>query len=119
MRLSATPRCGEAAGLAVVGGVLPRSAPTAPRRARPPARAAAIAVIGTPAAFFNVYGGQNAYFTAALLAGGLLVLDRRPVIGGICFGCLAYKPHMAMLVPFALAASGRWRSFAAAAAAAI
>lgn len=77
-------------------------------------QAAALAVIGAPAAFFNIYGGQNAYFTAALLAGGLIVLDRRPVIAGSCFGCLAYKPHMAIMLPLALAASGHWRAFFAA-----
>jgi hypothetical protein len=82
-------------------------------------RAACFAVVGTPAAFFNVYAGQNGYFTAALLAGGLMTLERRPVIAGICVGCLAYKPQMAVLFPFAFAAGGYWRAFAAAAATAI
>jgi hypothetical protein len=78
-------------------------------------RAAAIAALGTPAAFFNIYSGQNGYLTAVLLGGGLMTLTGRPVLAGICFGCLAYKPQMAVLVPVALVASGRWRSFAAAA----
>jgi hypothetical protein len=79
-------------------------------------RGAVIAVIGTPAAFFTLEGGQNSFFTASLLAGGLMVLNRRPVVAGICFGCLAYKPHLGLLLPIALAAGGYWRAFAAAAA---
>lgn len=78
-------------------------------------RLAAVATIGAPAAFFDLVSGQNGHFTAALLAGGLMLLDRRPTLAGICFGCFAYKPQMAVLLPFALAAGGYWRAFAAAA----
>lgn len=78
-------------------------------------RAAALAAVGVPAAFFNLQSGQNGYFTAALLAGGLMLLDQRPVVAGICFGCLAYKPQIAVLLPFALAADARWRTIVAAA----
>ena len=52
------------------------------------------------------------------VGGGLLLLDRRPVLAGILFGALCYKPHFGMLIPVALAASGRWRAFGAAAASA-
>jgi hypothetical protein len=77
-------------------------------------RAATLAAIGAPAAFLDLLSGQNGHFTASLFAGGLIVLDRRPVVAGICFGCLAYKPQMAVLLPIALAAGGRWRVFGAA-----
>jgi hypothetical protein len=46
----------------------------------------------------------------------LVQLDRRPVIAGILFGLLAYKPQFGLMIPFVLAATGRWRTFAAAAA---
>lgn len=82
-------------------------------------KAAAVAVIGAPAAFFNIFYYNNGYFTAALLAGGLMLLDKRPMIAGVCFGCLAYKPHLGLLLPFAVAASGRWRVFVTAAATAV
>jgi hypothetical protein len=78
-------------------------------------RAAALLAVGAPAAFFNLHTGQNGHFTAALLGGGLMILDRRPVLAGICFGCLSYKPHMGILLPIALAVGGYWRCFAAAA----
>ena len=72
--------------------------------------------LATPALFVNAVGGQNGALTAALLGGGLLLLDRRPVVAGILFGCLAYKPHLALMLPFALIAGRRWRAVGAAAA---
>jgi hypothetical protein len=77
-------------------------------------RAAALLVVGAPAACHNLLTGQNGYFTAALLGGGLMILDRRPIAAGICFGFLSYKPHMGVLLPLALAVGGYWRCFAAA-----
>ncbi|MFP3615526.1 glycosyltransferase family 87 protein, partial [Paraburkholderia sp. SIMBA_050] len=48
------------------------------------------------------------------LAGvGLLTLNRRPVIAGICFGMLTTKPQMAVLFPLALLCAGKWRALAA------
>jgi hypothetical protein len=76
---------------------------------------AALAAIGAPAAYLNILGGQNGHFTAALLAGGLSLLDRRPVLAGVLLGLLAYKPQVGVLLPVALVAGSRWRSFAAAA----
>ena len=70
-----------------------------------------------PAVLINIGHGQNGFLTAALLGGALAMLDRRPLIAGILFGLLAYKPQFGLMIPVVLAASGRWRSFAAAAAA--
>ena len=70
-----------------------------------------------PAVFVNVTHGHNGFITAALLGGALLVLDRRPLLAGALLGCLAYKPQFGLLVPLVLAATGRWRAIAAAAAA--
>jgi hypothetical protein len=42
------------------------------------------------------------------------VLDRRPILAGILFGLLAYKPQFGLMIPLVLIASGRWRCFAAA-----
>jgi hypothetical protein len=69
-----------------------------------------------PAVFINLGHGNNGFLTAALFAGALLQLNHRPVIAGILFGLLAYKPQFGMLVPLVLVASGRWRSVFAAAA---
>jgi hypothetical protein len=64
--------------------------------------------LATPALFVNAVGGQNGALTAALLCGGLVLLDRRPVVAGLLFGCLVYKPHLAVILPFALVAGRRW-----------
>ena len=49
-----------------------------------------------------------------MFAGALALLDERPVIAGILFGLLAYKPQFAVMIPLVLAVTGRWRVFAAA-----
>lgn len=69
-----------------------------------------------PAVLINVAHGQNGLLTAALLGGGLLLLDRRPVVAGILIALLCYKPQFGLLIPIVLIASGRWRVFAIAAA---
>ena len=69
-----------------------------------------------PAVLINVGHGQNGFLTAALLGGALVVLDRRPIVAGILFGLLVYKPQYGLMLPLVLAVSGRWKCFAAAAA---
>jgi alpha-1,2-mannosyltransferase len=80
-----------------------------------PRSTAAAAALGFPAVFINLAHGQNGFLTTALLAGGLLLVRPRPVLGGLLFGLLAYKPQFGLVIPIALLAAGRWRTFAAAA----
>ncbi len=70
--------------------------------------------LATPALFVSAVGGQNGALTAALLGGGLMLVDRRPAMAGILFGLLAYKPHLALMLPFALIAGRRWWTVGAA-----
>lgn len=76
---------------------------------------AVFAAIATPAALLNVFLQQNGYYTAALLAGGLMLVDRRPLVSGILFGILSYKPQFCVLLLPALVAGGYWRVLATAA----
>jgi Glycosyltransferase family 87 len=69
-----------------------------------------------PAVFINLGHGQNGFLTAALIAGALTQLDRRPIVAGVLIGLLAYKPQFGLLIPLMLGLSGRWRVFFAAAA---
>ncbi len=69
-----------------------------------------------PAVLINIGHGQNGFLTAALLGGALIVLDRRPMLAGVLIGLLVYKPQFGLVIPLALIAGGRWRSFAIAAA---
>jgi glycosyl transferase family 87 len=73
--------------------------------------------LGFPAVFVNIGHGQNGFLSAALLGGGLSLLDRRPTAAGILFGCLAYKPQFGPMIAVALVAGGRWRALLGAVAA--
>jgi alpha-1,2-mannosyltransferase len=68
-----------------------------------------------PAVFINLGHGQNGFLTAALLGGGLVLIDRRPLAAGALFGLLAYKPQFGIVIPLVLVATGRWRTLAVAA----
>jgi alpha-1,2-mannosyltransferase len=67
-----------------------------------------------PSVLINVGHGQNGLLTASLVGGALALLDRRPIVAGILFGLMAYKPQFGLMIPVALAASGRWRTFSSA-----
>lgn len=71
-------------------------------------------VVLAPAAAVNLQAGQNGFFTAALLIGGLSVLGRRPILAGILFGILTIKSQLGLLLPIMLVLTGRWRTIAAA-----
>jgi hypothetical protein len=73
-----------------------------------------VAALGFPAVFINLAHGHNGFLTAALLTGGLLLLERRPLVAGMLFALLAYKPHLGLVVPAALLAASHWRAIAAA-----
>ena len=70
----------------------------------------------TPAAATNIGLGQNGAFSAALLIGGLALIDRRPVLAGALLGLLVFKPQIAVLLPVAVLAGRRWCTMGAAAA---
>ena len=69
-----------------------------------------------PAVLVNLGHGHNGFLTAGLLGGGLLVLQRRPVLAGVLLGLLAYKPQFGIVLPVALIAGQRWVAIASAAA---
>ena len=54
---------------------------------------ALIPVLAFPALYWTLGLGQNSFLTAALFAAGTLWIDRRPILAGICFGALCYKPQ--------------------------
>jgi alpha-1,2-mannosyltransferase len=70
--------------------------------------------LGYPAVMVNVSFAQNGFLSTGLLGGAAVWLDRRPELAGICFGCLAYKPQLGIVIPLALAVARRWRVFAVA-----
>jgi hypothetical protein len=76
---------------------------------------ALVALALAPACLINAIGGQNGFLTAALFLAGILLIGRRPVLAGVLFGLLTFKPHLGFVLPFALLALGAWRVIAAAA----
>jgi len=69
----------------------------------------------SPSGFTNLLIGQNGALTAALLIGGLSLVYTRPIVAGILFGVLTMKPHLGLLIPICLIASGSYRAFLSAA----
>jgi Glycosyltransferase family 87 len=73
-------------------------------------RYAALLVLAlAPACLINAVGGQCGVLSAILMIGGILLIDRRPAVAGVMLGLLAFKPQMAVVIPFALLALGAWR----------
>jgi hypothetical protein len=77
-----------------------------------------LTILAFPAVLLNAGHGQNGFLSAALIGAGALWLDRRPILAGVCFGALIYKPQLAVMIPFALIAARRWTTIAAATASA-
>lgn len=75
---------------------------------------ALMVLAAAPACLINTIGGQNGFLSAALMLGGILSVDRRPILAGILFGLLTFKPQLGLVLPFALLALGAWRAIFAA-----
>lgn len=73
-------------------------------------RDALLFAAGAPVVLVCLGHGQNGFMTASLLAGGLLLLDKRPWLAGMLLGCLVYKPQFAVLIPLVLIVRGNWRA---------
>ncbi|MGB8873704.1 MAG: glycosyltransferase family 87 protein [Desulfobaccales bacterium] len=63
-----------------------------------------------PGTFQNFFHGQNGFLSAALIGGGLLLVDNFPLAGGFLLGLASYKPQLAVLIPLALIAGKRWKA---------
>ncbi len=72
-------------------------------------------ILAYPPTVLAAFNGQNAFLTATLAGCGLMLLERRPVVAGICIGLLAIKPHLAILFPVALLCARAWKAMFAAA----
>ncbi len=76
-----------------------------------PWREAGLLLLAFPGVFIAATHGQNSLLSASLICGALLLIDRRPIVSGICIGLMAYKPQLAVLFPLVLMVTGRWRVF--------
>ncbi len=71
-------------------------------------------VLLAPGAAVNLFVGQNGLLSTALIGWGVLMLGRRPIVGGVLLGLMSYKPQFAVLAPLALICGREWRALAAA-----
>ncbi|MBP0464709.1 DUF2029 domain-containing protein [Roseomonas sp. PWR1] len=81
--------------------------------------AAMLAALAAPPVLLTASVGQNGLLTAGLIGLTFALMDRRPWAAGLALGLLTVKPQFGLLLPLILALTGRWRVFAAAAAAAL
>ena len=72
-----------------------------------------------PATSVALMSGQSGLLSGGLMLGGLRLAHSRPIVAGVLFGLLAYKPQIGVLVPVALVAAGLWRAIFTAAVTAI
>jgi hypothetical protein len=63
----------------------------------------------------NLLTGQVGAIVAVIFLAAAYFWPDRPLLSGLFIGLLAVKPQLGLLLPFALAAAGRWRTAAVAA----
>jgi hypothetical protein len=79
-----------------------------------PRRETILLTLAAPVSLICLTHGHNGFLTAMLLGGGLTLLDRRPFLAGLLFGCLIYKPQFVLIIPVLLLAGRHWRAIAGA-----
>lgn len=68
-----------------------------------------------PPVLINAVTGQAGFLIAALFIGGMALMPKRPLLGGMVLGLMVIKPQLGVVLPFALAAGREWRAFLGAA----
>lgn len=68
-------------------------------------------LLAAPMTSFNIIMGQNGLLSAAILIGGLRLLAYRPVLAGMLFGILTFKPILGLLIPVLLFIRKDWTTF--------
>lgn len=81
-----------------------------------PQRVALLCALASPAVIINIGYGQIATLTAGLAGAAAASLNGRPVLAGVLFACMAYKPQLGVAIPVALIAGRYWKTLAAGAA---
>ena len=82
--------------------------------ARPGAWPLGLIAVLAPSTLWTILCGQSTLLLAALIVGGMLISNRRPIVAGVLIGLATYKPQLGILVPLALVASGQWRTISSA-----
>ena len=62
----------------------------------PKQKSLALLAVGFPGVLMNLRWGQNGFLNTALLGFGLYFLEINPILAGLMFGLLTYKPQIAL-----------------------
>ena len=81
---------------------------------RPWGRPIAGLVLIAPSTVVTLFAAQTSLLVAALMIGGCRLMGKRPVLAGMLFGLMSFKPQFGLLLPLALVSAREWRAFAAA-----
>ena len=68
-----------------------------------------------PSTVLAIYYAQSSLLVAALMIAGCRLTGKRPILAGVLFGLVSFKPQFGLLIPVALVSAREWRSFATAA----
>jgi len=71
----------------------------------------AFLLLGFTGLLMNLRWGQNGFLTTGLIGLGLAYLEEKPMLSGIFFGLMAYKPQFAIFLFPVLLLSGKWKAF--------
>ena len=66
--------------------------------------------MGFPGVLMNFHWGQNALLTTALFGLGIYYTEKKPLLAGLMFSVLCYKPHFALFTFVILLLSKRWKT---------
>ena len=79
-----------------------------------PQRLALLCALAMPSVVINMGYGQVGSLTAGLAGLTAANIDKRPLLSGVLFACMAYKPQLGLAIPIALLAGRCWATIAAA-----
>jgi len=69
------------------------------------------AAICFPGVLMNLHWGQNGFLTVALFGLAIYCLEKRPMVAGMMFAILCFKPHFALVAFIVLLISKQWKVF--------
>ena len=74
-----------------------------------------LSLLCAPSTLFNLNIGQTGFLLGAMYYSALRILERKPIVAGVCIGLIAVKPHLGILIPVALLAARAWLTILSAA----
>lgn len=77
----------------------------------PKRKSLALLALSFPAVMYNFRWGQNGFLSTALLGAGIGLMETNPVLAGLMFGLLTFKPWLAVFPLLILLVTRKWKVF--------